>query len=235
LWTKKKNFFAVNFELPVFRIADDDLISFIFEHLDIPDSDIQARWQLEPDRVQRCRQRALKRLCRDTDDVSVVRFIRDHEHRTRDQVCSVIVIDNGRLDRCLARTRLFPLSESSVREYIRQNPFCGATDLLAQFSLSRSEYEACYRQIHVDELSRVEERIRDTVRSDESLSRRKLAKQFNLSDNAARRLIGKVRGYLCRNTSKKISSSGSSSGRSTCGLEACARKRRLLTKKGQYI
>ena len=170
---------AVHFELPASRIADDDLVSFIFEHLDMPDSDIQARWQIELGLVQRCRQRALKRLCRDTDDVSVVRFIRDHEHRTRDQVCSVIVIDNGRLDRCLARTRLFPLSESSVREYIRQNPFCGATDLLAQFSLSRSEYEACYRQIHVDELSRVEERIRDTVRSDESLSRRKLAKRLS--------------------------------------------------------
>ncbi len=198
-------------------------------------SGLALRDNLEPDRVQRCRQRALKRLCRDTDDVSVVRFIRDHEHRTRDQVCSVIVIDNKRFDRCLARARLFPLSESSVREYIRQNPFCGATDLLAQFSLSRSEYEASYRRIHVDELSRVEERIRDTVRSDESLSRRKLAKRFNLSDKAARRLIGEVRGYPCRNSSKKISSSvssrGSSSGRSTCGLDA--RKRRQLTKKGQ--
>jgi hypothetical protein len=206
--------------------------------LDMPDPDIQARWGIEPTRVQRCRQRALKRLCRDTDDKSVVRFIRDHEDWTRDQVCFLLVIDNERFDRCLARARLFPLSESSVREYIRQNPFCGAADLQAQFSLSRSEYES-YRQIHVDELFRVEERIRDTVRSDESLSRRKLAKRFNLSDTAARRLIGEVRGYPCRNRSKKISSivssRGSSSSRSTCGLEACARKRRLLTKKGQYI
>ncbi len=146
-------------------------------------------------------------------------------------MCSVLVIDNERFDGCLTRARLFPLSESSVREYIRQNPLCGATDLLAQFSLSRTEYD---RQIHVDELSRVEELIRDTVRSDESLRRRKLAKQFNLSDKAARRLNGEVRGYPCRNSSKKISR-GSSSSRSTCGLEACARKRRLLTKKCQYI
>ncbi len=92
-WTKLKKVVdeeeklpAVHFELPASRFAETDLVSFIFEHLDMPDSDIQARWQLEPDRVQRCRQRALKRLCRDTDDVSVVRFIRDHEHRTRDQV-----------------------------------------------------------------------------------------------------------------------------------------------------
>ena len=70
-WTKLKKVVdeeeklpAVHFELPASRIAEDDLVSFIFEHLDIPDSDIQARWQLEPDRVQRCRQRALKRLCR---------------------------------------------------------------------------------------------------------------------------------------------------------------------------
>ncbi len=83
--------------------------------------------------------------CVDTDDISVVRFIRDHEHWTRDQVFSVLVIDNERFDRCLARARLFPLSESSVREYIRQNPTCGAADLLAQFSLSRSEYEASYQ------------------------------------------------------------------------------------------
>ena len=99
--------------------------------------------------------------CVDTDDISVVRFIRDHEHWTRDQVFSVLVIDNERFDRCLARARLFPLSESSVREYIRQNPFCGAADLLAQFSLSRTEYDTSYRKIHVDELSRVEERIRE--------------------------------------------------------------------------
>ena len=159
---KEEKLPAVNFELPASRIAeddlvlpasriaDDDLVSFIFEHLDMPDPDIQARWGIEPARVQRCRQRALKRLCRDTDDVSVVRFIRDHEDWTRDQVCSVLVIDNERFDRCLARARLFPLSESSVREYIRQNPFCGAADLLAQFSLSRTEYDTSYRQIHVD-------------------------------------------------------------------------------------
>ena len=102
------------------------------------------------------------------------------------------MIDNERFDRCLARARLFPLSESSVREYIRQNPFCGATDLLAQFSLSRSEYETSYRQIHVDELSRVEERIREEIQSDESLSRRKLAKKFKLTDDIARRLIWQV-------------------------------------------
>ncbi len=119
----------------------------------------------------------------------MVRFICDYEHLPRDQLCSVLVIDIERFDRCLARARLLPLSESSVREYIRQNPFCGAADLQAQFSLSWSEYES-YRQIHVDELFRVEERIRDTVRSDESLSRRKLAKRFNLTEKVARRLIG---------------------------------------------
>ena len=67
----------------------------------MPDPDIQARWGIEPARVQRCRQRALKRLCRDTDDKSVVHFIRDHEDWTRDQVCFVLMIDNERFDRVL--------------------------------------------------------------------------------------------------------------------------------------
>ncbi len=66
-WTKLKKIVheeeklpAVNFEIPASRIADYDLVSFIFEHLEMPDPDIQARWQIEPARVQRCRQRALK-------------------------------------------------------------------------------------------------------------------------------------------------------------------------------
>ena len=49
-WTKLKKvvdeeekLLAVNFELPASRIADDGLVSFIFEYLDMPDSDIQAR------------------------------------------------------------------------------------------------------------------------------------------------------------------------------------------------
>ena len=73
-WTKLKKVVdkeeklpAVNFELPASRvaeddlvlpasrIADDDLVSFICEHLDMPDPDIQARWGIEPARVQRCR------------------------------------------------------------------------------------------------------------------------------------------------------------------------------------
>jgi hypothetical protein len=145
---KEEKLPAVNFELPASRIAeddlvlpasrigDDDLVSFIFEHLDMPDSDIQARWQLEPDRVQRCRQRALKRLCRDTDDVYVVRFIRGHEHWTRDQVCFLLVIDNERFDRCLARARLFPLSESSVREYPSESFLWGCRPSGSIFSVA---------------------------------------------------------------------------------------------------